>query len=166
MLGIALTAALAVTGMVAAPAQAIIINPPCPIDSDTCGGGGDGGGGGGGGTTPSYVLQGVIQQQGYDSNANGRRVNIRGYSRLADSGNDRVDADFIEVRCNAYDALGGYTTSYDSENNGALVDVHFSSNFVYGIGPYRTITVQCTHHATKNGISYDTISSTQIAIPE
>lgn len=162
--GLAMIAALAGTGLAAAPAQATV-TPPCPIDSD-CGGGGDtGGGGGGGGTQATYVLQGVIQNEGYESSGQGRRVKIRGYSRLADSGNDRVDADYINVRCSAYDALGGYTTDYDSENNGALVDVHFASNFVYGIGGYRTITVSCTHHATKNGIVYDTTSTAQINIP-
>jgi hypothetical protein len=162
--GITLLAAFAGTGLMTTPAYAVF-NPPCEIGSDNCDGGGDGGGGG---TGPTYVLQGVIQNQGYetDPHTGGRRVDIRGYSRLADASNNRVDADYINVRCYAYDALGGWTTDYDSENNGALVDVHFASNFVTGIGGYRTITVNCTHHATKYGVAYDTTSTAQITIPE
>jgi hypothetical protein len=162
--GIALLAALAGPGLMTTPAHALI--PQCDIGDDSCGGGD--GGSTGGGTAPAYVLQGVIQNQGYETNpyTYGRRVDIRGYSRLADASNNRVDADYINVRCYAYDALGGWTTDYDSENNGALVDVHFASNFVTGIGDYRTITVNCTHHATKNGVVYDTTSTAQINIPE
>ncbi|MET9252922.1 hypothetical protein [Streptomyces sp. NPDC003717] len=164
----ALTAALAGTATMGPPAAAVDVE--CPIEiGDGCGGGGDGGGGGGGGGAPSYVLQGVIQVEGYTNAPNGqpgRRVEIRGYSRLANASNDRVDADYINVRCNAYD-FNGYTTDYDSENGGALVDVHFASNWVYGVGPtYRTITVSCTHHATKYGVDYDTTSTRQIVIPE
>ena len=45
--------------------------------------------------------------------------------------------------------------------------MNFTSTFVYGIGSYyRTITVNCTHYATKNGVTYETTSSAQIAIPE
>jgi hypothetical protein len=153
------------------PAHALAeVCEPAPIENvtlaaDTCGGDG---GGGGGGTTPTYDLQGVIQTEyyQYDSNHIGRRVHIRGYSRLADASNNRVDADYINVRCYAYDALGHSSTDYDSENNGALVDVHFDSPWVSGIGGYRTITVNCVHHATKYGVVYDTTSTTQINIPE
>lgn len=165
--GVALLASLAGAGLMTAPAHALPICEPSPVENVSFGDGCDGGdGGGGGGTPPTYVLQGVIQNQGYDSDPHvphGSRVNIRGYSRLADANNNRVDADYINVRCYAYDPLGGATTDYDSENNGALVDVHFSSNFVYG--SYRTITVNCTHHATKYGIVYDTTSTAQITIP-
>lgn len=164
--GIALLAALAGTGLMTTPAHAL--GPRCQITpEDDCSGDG-GGGGGGGGTGPVYVLQGVIENQGYDFDPNvphSGRVDIRGYSRLADANNQRVDADYINVRCYAYDASGGWTTDYDSENNGALVDVHFASNWVYGIGSYRTITVNCTHHATKYGVVYDTTSTAQITIP-
>lgn len=164
--GIAVLAAVAGSAVVAAPAQAL--QPVCPITTEgtDCGGGDGGGGGGGGGTTPSYTLQGVIQTEGFESSGQGRRVKIRGYSRLANSSNNRVDADYINVRCFAYDALGGYTTDYDSENGGALVDVHFASNFVYGIGSYRTITVNCTHEATKYGVTYNATSTLQVNIPE
>ncbi|MEU3460355.1 hypothetical protein ABZ721_10400 [Streptomyces sp. NPDC006733] len=163
--GLALAAGLVGAGLVAAPAHATV-NPPCPVDSD-CGGGDSGGtGGGGGGTPATYVLQGVIQNEGYETSGQGRRVKIRGYSRLADANNNRVDADYINVRCSAYDALGGYTTDYDSENGGALVDVHFASNFVYGYSSYRTIRVNCTHQATKNGVAYATTSTSIIDIPE
>lgn len=122
---------------------------------------------GSGGSTPVYVLQGVIENQGYESDngpGGGKRVKIRAYSRFANASNDRVDADYINVRCNAYDQIGnGYTTEYDSENGGALVDVHFASNFVYGI--YRTITVVCAHHATFGVNTYDTTSNAQFTIP-
>ncbi|WP_121401006.1 hypothetical protein [Micromonospora sp. M71_S20] len=118
---------------------------------------------------PAYNLQGVIQNEGSevhpDGYLHGRRAKIRGYSRLATWGNDRVDADYINVRCFAYDALGGYRTDYDSENGGALVDVSFVSNYVTGSTPAaRTITVSCTHHATKNGVTYETTSSTAIQL--
>ncbi|UYB54003.1 hypothetical protein OCJ37_08750 [Xanthomonas sp. AM6] len=113
------------------------------------------------------MLQGVIENQGYESDngpGGGKRVKIRAYSRFANASNDRVDADYINVRCNAYDQIGnGYTTEYDSENGGALVDVHFASNFVYGI--YRTITVVCAHHATFGVNTYDTTSNAQFTIP-
>lgn len=141
----------------------------CPIEvSDGSGecGGGDGGGTGGGGVSPTYVLQGVIQNQGYETGpGGGKRVKIRGYSRLANMSNDRVDADFISVRCNAYDNLGGYTTDYDEESNGALVDVHFASNFVYGMSTYRRITVVCVHNATKGVNTYSSTSTAEIDIP-
>ncbi|MDQ1092893.1 hypothetical protein QE400_002306 [Xanthomonas sacchari] len=126
-----------------------------------------GGGGGGGGSTPVYTLQGVIQNQGYESDnrpAGGKRLKIRAYSRFANANNDRVDARYINVRCNAYDQVGnGYTTDYDEEGNGALVDVHFTSNFVYGI--YRKITVVCTHHAEYGANTYDATSNAEIEIP-
>ncbi|MCW0385563.1 hypothetical protein NB717_002363 [Xanthomonas sacchari] len=125
------------------------------------------GGGGGGGSTPVYTLQGVIQNQGYESDgrpAGGKRLKIRAYSRFANANNDRVDANYINVRCNAYDQIGnGYTTDYDEEGNGALVDVHFKSNFVYGI--YRKITVVCTHHAEYGANTYDATSNAEIEIP-
>lgn len=138
----------------------------CPIDTE-CGGDGEGGGSaGGGGTAPTYVLQGVIQNQGYETGpGGGKRVKIRGYSRFADVNNNRVDADFISVRCNAYDALGGYTTEYDDESNGALVDVHFASNFVYGVSNYRRITVVCVHNATNGVNNYSATSTAEIDIP-
>ncbi|MDQ7758415.1 hypothetical protein RAB70_12150 [Xanthomonas sontii] len=124
-------------------------------------------GGGGGGSTPVYTLQGVIQNQGYESDgrpAGGKRLKIRAYSRFANANNDRVDANYINVRCNAYDQIGnGYTTDYDEEGNGALVDVHFKSNFVYGI--YRKITVVCTHHAEYGANTYDATSNAEIEIP-
>ncbi|MBO9880294.1 MULTISPECIES: hypothetical protein [Xanthomonas] len=123
--------------------------------------------GSGGGSTPVYTLQGVIQNQGYESDnrpAGGKRLKIRAYSRFANANNDRVDANYINVRCNAYDPYGnGYTTDYDEEGNGALVDVHFTSNFVYGA--YRKITVVCTHHAEYGANTYDTTSNAQIDIP-
>jgi len=161
--GIALLVAFAGTGLITMPAHAL--TPMCEetIETVNCGVGE-----GGGGTPPTFFLQGVIENQGYqtDPNGYGRRVDIRGYSRLADANNNRVDADYISVRCYAYDALGGWTTDYDDEYNGALVDVHFASNWVYGIGGYRTITVNCTHHATKYGVVYDTTSTAQINIPQ
>lgn len=166
--GVALLAAFAGAGLMTAPAHAHAELCEITIDDNTCSGDGGGSGGGGGGTGPAYTLQGVIQNQGYETNpyTGGRRVDIRGYSRLADANNNRVDADYINVRCYAYDALGGWTTDYDSENNGALVDVHFASNFVTGIGSYRTITVNCTHYATKYGVVYQTSSTAQIDVPQ
>lgn len=136
----------------------------CPIGTE-CGGDGEGGGSsGGGGTAPTYVLQGVIQNEGYESGpAGGKRVKIRGYSRFADVNNNRVDADFISVRCNAYDALGGYTTEYDEESDGALVDVHFPSNWIYGA--YRKITVVCVHNATNGVNTYNATSTAEFTIP-
>ncbi len=170
-----------IAGMLAAPLPTYAagadvnlceVNPEPLKGSDPssfCGGGGTGGGGGG--TTPppppppapTYTLQGVIQNEGYESNAYGRRLRIRAYSRFANQNNNRVDADYINVRCTAFDQLGGSTTDYDSENNGALVDVHFNSNFVYGA--FRTITVSCTHNARNGAITYDSTSTTQINIP-
>lgn len=130
---------------------------------------GGGGGGGGGGTIPpppTYTLQGVIQNQGYEYQpgpARFGRVRIRGYSRFANANNDRVDADYMEVRCFAYDPNSNYTTDFDSESNGALVDVHFSSPFVPGgsIG----IRVNCTHYATFRGVTYNSTSTAQIFVP-
>lgn len=156
LVGFALTAALVGTALAAAPAQATL-NPPCPIDQD-CGGETGGSTGGGGGTPQTYTLQGVIQHNKDLTDGQGRRAEFRGYSRLADADNNRVDADYINVRCYARD-FAGYTTDYDSENNGALVDVTFQSNTLYGA--LRTITVDCVHHAEKNGIVYDTTSTLQ-----
>lgn len=113
-LGIAVFLGLAIPGPASSPGQAIPVD--CDPENMTCPGGG------GGGTTPPpvvYNLQGVIQNEGYESYQTGRRVKIRGHSRLANASNDRVDADYINVRCYAYDALGGYTADYDSENGGA-----------------------------------------------
>jgi len=170
MLAAALAAqfAMAPTAHAASPVKPRSANlmPECPAGEDCGGGGGDPGGGGGGGTQPTYVLQGVIQNEGYETNAQGgKRLKIRAYSRFANANNDRVDASYINVRCNAYDnnAPGSGTTDYDSENNGALVDVHFNSNFVYGV--YRTITVICLHHATYGVNVYDATSTAEIAIP-
>jgi len=153
------------------PAQAQICLPELsPQDSaqdgvQNCGG--DPGGGGGGGGSPGYTLQGVIQNEGYTTDGappGGKRVKIRAYSRFADPNNDRVDADYINVRCNARDPYGpGYTTDYDEEGNGALVDVKFASNWV--VGEFRTITIECAHHARYGWLTYDTTSSLQIAIP-
>ncbi|WP_329108719.1 hypothetical protein OG792_08745 [Micromonospora sp. NBC_01699] len=170
-LGIALLASLALTGVAAMPAQAWL--PECPIDSE-CGGGGGGEGGGGGGTPPgpAYNLQGVIQLE--DTGHEGAwplrlgGIKVRGYSRLATWGNDRVDANYINVRCSAT-VLSYSTQEYDSENNGALVDVHFWSPTVPVTGvpaQSRTVTVTCIHHAEKNGVNYDTTSTAQFVIPE
>lgn len=162
VMAVALAAGL-VGAAPAASAQSFEEN--CPIGTE-CGGEGGGSGGSGGGTAPTYVLQGVIQNQGYESGpGGGKRVKIRGYSRFADVNNNRVDADFISVRCNAYDALGGYTTEYDEESNGALVDVHFASNFVYGMSNYRRITVVCVHNASNGVNSYSATSTAEIDIP-
>ena len=118
--------------------------------------------GGGGGTPPTYTLQGVIQDQGNERNSNGWLfAHIRGYSRLADANNDRVDADYISVACNTYGP--GTSSDSDDEHNGALVDVHFYSAGVPR-GGVNTVTVQCTHHAEKNGVSYNTTSTTQIPL--
>ncbi|MDC8012564.1 hypothetical protein [Tahibacter soli] len=120
--------------------------------------------GGGGGTPPTYTLQGVIQHEGNESDSGGGvHARIRGYSRLANQNNDRVDADYIEVRCYAYGPTAT-TMDYDSETNGALVDVHFYSSAHPPIGGSGIVNVQCTHHAEKNGVTYDATSATQIAI--
>ncbi|HYN93939.1 MAG TPA: hypothetical protein VES42_08835 [Pilimelia sp.] len=116
-------------------------------------------------TAATYTLQGVIQNEGYQNQYPGARVKIRGYSRFANASNQKVDADRITVHCYAHDALGGYTDEYDIDNDGGLVDVNFASNWVFGYGVYRIITVNCFHHATNNGVTYDTNSSVQIAIP-
>ncbi|MGC4808794.1 hypothetical protein [Micromonospora sp. DT233] len=167
---IALLACLASAGTVAGPAHAWDVE--CPAGE--CGGG-DGGGGGGGGTTPpspAYNLQGVIQKddEGHDGAWPYRTggIKVRGYSRLATWGNDRVDADYINVRCYA-NVLGYSTTDYDSENGGALVDVHFWSPIVPTSGvpaPSRTVTVNCVHHAVKYGVNYDATSTAQFVIGE
>jgi hypothetical protein len=116
---------------------------------------------------PVYTLQGVIQNEGIDSDPNGvphaKRVNIRGYTRFADASNNRVDTDYINVRCYATDQLGQQTTDYDSENNGSLVDVHFASPWVYG--EFRVITVTCTHTGRRGSTDYNTTSTVQITIP-
>ncbi|WP_030488154.1 hypothetical protein [Micromonospora chokoriensis] len=168
---IALMVGLSVAVASAAPAQAWL--PECPIDD--CGGGEGGGGGGGGGGTPpgpAYNLQGVIQLEevGHDGAWPYRLggVKVRGYSRLANQSNDRVDANYINVRCST-SVLSYSTNDYDSENNGALVDVHFWSPTVPVSGvpvQSRTVTVNCSHHAEKNGVSYDTTSTAQFVIPE
>ncbi|MFE0590280.1 hypothetical protein [Micromonospora echinospora] len=151
--------------LAASPAHAFDVICPIEVGDGSCGGSGDTGGGNGGYTT--YTLQGAIENQGYETSGYGKRVKIRGYSRFADSSNNRVDADYINVRCYAYDMLGGYTTGYDAENDGALVDIKFASNYVYGVagGGYRTITVTCSHYAEKNGVQYNATSNTQIDIP-
>ncbi|MFI0795882.1 hypothetical protein ACH4OY_24830 [Micromonospora rubida] len=165
--GIALLACLAGAGAVAMPAHASIAE--CPTEE--CGGGG----GGEGPVTPpspAYNLQGVIQLEatGHEGSWPFRSggVKVRGYSRLATWGNDRVDADYINVRCFA--TVLSYTTQEDdSENNGALVDVHFWSRIVPVSGvpvQSRTVTVNCVHHAEKYGVSYDTTSTAQFVIPE
>ncbi|MFG2049354.1 hypothetical protein ACGFIW_18220 [Micromonospora sp. NPDC048935] len=170
-LGVALLACFAFIGVNALPAQAWV--PECPVDSE-CGGGGGGEGGGGGGTppAPTYNLQGVIQLEdtGHEGSwplrAGG--VKVRGYSRLATWGNDRVDAYYINVRCSA-SVLSYSTHDYDSENNGALVDVTFWSPTVPVTGvpvQSRTVTVNCIHHAEKNGVNYDTTSTAQFVISE
>jgi hypothetical protein len=120
--------------------------------------------GGGGGNPPRYVLQGEIQNQGYEDGSNRSKfLKIRAYSRFADQNNDRVDADYINVRCTAFGVVGG-ASDYDSENGGALVDVHF------GVGPIAPgmigvpVTVQCTHHATYGTTTYDTTSTSTIYV--
>ncbi|MGW1059094.1 hypothetical protein [Micromonospora rubida] len=168
--GIALLACLAGAGAVAMPAHAWL--PECPIEE--CGGGGDGGGGGPvtPPSSPAYNLQGVIQleETGHEGAWPLRTggVKVRGYSRLATWGNDRVDANYINVRCFA-NVLSYSTQEYDSENNGALVDVHFWSPTVPVSGvpvQSRTVTVNCVHHAEKYGVSYDTTSTAQFVISE
>ena len=139
----------------------------CSVDNpDACNSPPPIGGGGGGGTPagPTYTLQGVIQQQGFSySSGNFRHAKIRGYSRLANQNNDRVDADYIEVRCYAYGPTGT-TMDYDDETNGALVDVHFYSSGHPPIGGSGIVNVQCTHYAEFNGVTYNATSSAQIAI--
>ncbi|WP_017912794.1 hypothetical protein [Xanthomonas sp. SHU 166] len=127
------------------------------------------GGGGGGGSTPVYTLQGVIQNQGYQTEngpAGAKRVVIRAYSRFANASNNRIDADYMNVNCKAYDVYGHSGSDYDEERNGALVDVHFKSPWVLGYGTYRKITVVCTHHAEYGANTYDTTSNMEIQIPE
>ncbi|MFJ6199022.1 hypothetical protein [Micromonospora sp. NPDC092111] len=167
--GIALLACLAGTGAVAMPAYAS--EPDCSLNCD--------GGGGGGDPVPpppppppAYNLQGVIQLEGtgHEGTWPLRRggIKVRGYSRLATWGNDRVDANYINVRCSAT-VLGYSTNDYDSENNGALVDVTFWSPIVPVTGvpvPSRTVTVNCTHYAEKNGVNYNATSTAQFVIPE
>lgn len=138
------------------------IQPIGEEGGETCGE--PGGGGGTGGAPTVYTLQGVIQHQGYENDSGGgRHAKIRAYSRFANPNNDRVDADYINVRCYAYGPTGT-TTDYDSENGGALVDVHFYSSAYPAIGGSGFVNVQCTHHAEFNGVSYDTTSSQQINI--
>lgn len=142
---------------------------PCTVDNpESCNqqppGTGGTGGGGGTPTGPTYTLQGVIQHQGYDYSSGGfRHAKIRGYSRFANQNNDRVDADYIEVRCYAYGPTGN-TMDYDSETNGALVDVHFYSSGHPPIGGSGIVNVQCTHYAEFNGVIYNATSSSQIFI--
>ncbi|SCL67167.1 hypothetical protein [Micromonospora peucetia] len=170
IVGIALLATLAGTGAMAAPAHAWDVI--CPI-GDECGGGGDPGTGPGvPPPAPAYTLQGVIQHEGEEHQGawplRQGRVKIRGYSRFANSSNDRVDANYINVRCSA--TVLGYTNNdYDAENNGALVDVHFKSPMVPVSGvpvQSRTVTVTCIHYAEKNGVSYDATSTAQFVISE
>lgn len=160
-LGTAVLLALASPGL-AATAHAKPVN--CDPEVETCPGEG----------TPHppiiYNLQGVIQDEGYESDGGigqGRRVKIRGYSRLANASNDRIDADNIYVQCFAHDAIFGHppTSEADSEDGGALVDVHFDSPWVYGVANFRVITVNCTHTARKNGINYTATSTRQITVP-
>ncbi|MEV6690978.1 hypothetical protein AB0M35_05845 [Micromonospora sp. NPDC051196] len=169
---VALMLGLGAVAMAATPAQAL---PPTCWELDTCIELPPPGGGGGGGTppAPAYTLQGVIELEKYGHEGSWPYrtggVKVRGYSRFANSSNNRVDADYINVRCYANTLSGYSTTDYDSENNGALVDVHFWSPTipVTGVSPeFRTITVNCVHHATKNGVSYNTTSTRQFLIPE
>ncbi|WP_432906949.1 hypothetical protein ACQP1S_14220 [Micromonospora matsumotoense] len=168
---ITLLSCIAGAGAVAIPAYAS--EPECSLNCD--------GGGSGGDPVPptptsppgpAYNLQGVIQLEsvGHEGNWPLRvgGIKVRGYSRLATWGNDRVDANYINVRCSAT-ALAYVTNDYDSENNGALVDVTFWSPTVPVTGvpvQSRTVTVRCTHHAEKNGVNYDAISTAQFVIPE
>ncbi|MFI9638842.1 hypothetical protein ACIG87_02065 [Micromonospora sp. NPDC051925] len=171
--GIALLACLAGTGAVAMPAHAS--EPDCSLNCDGGGSGGDPGPGNPGTpppTSPAYNLQGVIQLEsvGHEGTWPLRvgGIKVRGYSRLATWSNDRVDANYINVRCSAT-VLSYATNDYDSENNGALVDVTFWSPIVPVGGvpaQSRTVTVNCTHHAEKNGVNYDATSTAQFVIPE
>lgn len=138
---------------------------PCTIDNpDSCNSNPPGGGSGGGTTGPTYTLQGVIQHEGYEYSSGGfRHAKIRGYSRFANQNNDRVDADYIEVRCYAYGPTGT-TMDYDSETDGALVDVHFYSSGYPAIGGSGIVNVQCSHHVEHNGVTYDATSASQIFI--
>ena len=172
--GVALLACFAATGAVAMPAHAS--EPDCSLNCDGGGGGGTGDPGDPGTppppSSPAYNLQGVIQLEsvGHEGAWPFRvgGIKVRGYSRLATWSNDRVDANYINVRCSA--AVLSYSTNdYDSENNGALVDVTFWSPTVPVSGvpaQSRTVTVNCTHHAEKNGVNYDTTSTAQFVIPE
>lgn len=169
---VALMLGLGAVAMAAAPAQAL---PPRCWELDDCIELPPPGGGGGGGTppAPAYTLQGVIELEKYGHEGNWPYrtggVKVRGYSRFANASNNRVDADYINVRCYANTLTGYSTTDYDSENNGALVDVHFWSPTipVTGVSPeFRTITINCVHHATKNGVNYNTTSTRQFVIPE
>ncbi|HJU40967.1 MAG TPA: hypothetical protein VJ724_15450 [Tahibacter sp.] len=146
------------------PAYAQFVEP-CTIDNpDSCNFPPPGDGGGGGTTGPTYTLQGVIQHQGYDYSSGGfRHAKIRGYSRFANQYNDRVDADYIEVRCYAYGPTGN-TMDYDSETDGALVDVTFYSSGYPAIGGSGIVNVQCTHYAENDGVVYNATSTAQIAI--
>ncbi|MDC8012747.1 hypothetical protein [Tahibacter soli] len=164
-LTLALVAALA-AALATAPRPAHAqFQEPCTIDNpDSCNFPPPGGGGGGTPTGPTYTLQGVIQHQGYEYSSGGfRHAKIRGYSRFANQNNDRVDADYIEVRCYAYGPTGN-TMDYDDETNGALVDVHFYSSGYPAIGGSGIVNVQCTHYAENNGVVYNATSSAQIAI--
>ncbi|WP_410638450.1 hypothetical protein [Amycolatopsis sp. lyj-346] len=140
------------------PYQLPGLGEPTPEDPGT-------GGGSGGGTTAAYVLQGVIQTEGTESDGTSRRVKLRGYSRFATPGNDRRDADYINVRCTATAQTGAVTGDYDSENGGALVDVHFETPWIPNGAMLRTVHVACTHYATKTGVVYETTSATDIAVP-
>jgi hypothetical protein len=164
-LALALAASLvAALATAPTPAHAQFVQE-CTIDNpDSCNNNPGGGGGGGGTPAATYTLQGVIQHQGYDYSSGGmRHAKIRGYSRFANQNNDRVDADYIEVRCTAYGPTGN-TMDYDSETDGALVDVHFYSSGYPAIGGSGIVNVQCTHHAEHNGVTYDATSNAQIAI--
>ncbi|KDN22101.1 hypothetical protein DV20_12015 [Amycolatopsis rifamycinica] len=148
---------------VVAPAQADpyqlpTIDDPAPEEPGT-------GGGSGGGTTAAYVLQGVIQTEGTESDGTARRMKLRGYSRFATPGNDRRDADYINVQCTATAQTGAVTGEYDSENGGALVDVHFGSPWIPNGAFLRSVHVACTHYATKSGVVYETTSAADITIP-
>lgn len=162
-LALALVAALAAPLATAPRCAHAQFQEPCTIDNpDACNP--PGGGGGGGSTGPTYTLQSVIQHEGYEYSSGGfRHARIRGYSRFANQNNDRVDADYIEVRCYAYGPTGN-TMDYDSETDGALVDVHFYSSGYPAIGGSGIVNVQCTHHAEFRGVTYDAASSSQIAI--
>ncbi|OLZ44140.1 hypothetical protein BS329_37565 [Amycolatopsis coloradensis] len=140
------------------PIQLPGISEPNPEEPGT-------GGGSGGSTTAAYILQGVIQNEGLQSDGTGKRVKIRGYSRFATPGNDRRDADYINVRCTATGPGGSTTGDYDSENDGALIDVHFETPWIPNGAVLRTVHVACSHYATKNGVVYETASATDIAVP-
>ncbi|WP_414941254.1 hypothetical protein [Amycolatopsis sp. cmx-11-51] len=140
------------------PIQLPGISEPNPEDPGA-------GGGSGGSTTAAYVLQGVIQKEGLQSDGISKRVKIRGYSRFATPGNDRRDADYINVRCTATGPGGSETGKYDSENGGALVDVDFETPWIPNGAVLRTVHVACTHYATKAGVVYENTSATDITVP-